>query len=621
MIDVRDGVISFVFANEDTYLLPNLVEMDLYRYLCYSLYEKGIKYIYILQAGADGYYLSIQSEEAETMLNETKLPGIHFLGKYGRLYSRDRREKIDWDCEDLDQLIDSKIPSLMSQKSRVAVIFDLETFNTVLRDDSSETLNTYIGMMDRAREQGNAIILVGPIQDSRIHNVLAGPESVFRFCDERGHSLCREMREILVDPSNPPLYKEMKRRLGSRCVWLNMFSRDNVRTILRRNSLDNTSLLSDELETGNLALLVSQWYASPAFQAKCGMILGENRFRRFSDLRNDLKKADVMFGLRKKAKEVLPAEATVSQDNKEWEKSYVGATAENAVTDALRSVRLSRTMNAGEELAEVRTRLDHILELYSSPRVNDAPGAIQTDIEKTVLSITKAADRGDLRTVNAALDVLEYAQLKNFNFDKDTIKIWKCKTAIVTVTENIARLNRLKTEDKFNITECRAKKQKIYDQQEELQFKTPGLDEYLDRMEAGLPVDYYSVIGQQALEYCRLADKGNKVQDQLKAWIAKYTYHMKAYDQEEDKLDQLTNASRSAITVRAVSVSDILGEVGSMETEQIKEADKSREQEMYDIKQSIDQLSDAAMSTGVNYVETLRRFQQMKKEETGGNQC
>ena len=40
-----------------------------------------------------------------------------------------------------------------------------------------------------------------------------------------------------------------------------------------------------------------------------------------------------------------------------------------------------------------------------------------------------------------------------------------------------------------------------------------------------------------------------------------------------------------------------------------------------DIKQSIDQLSDAAMSTGVNYVETLRRFQQMKKEETGGNQC
>ena len=112
-----------------------------------------------------------------------------------------------------------------------------------------------------------------------------------------------------------------------------------------------------------------------------------------------------------------------------------------------------------------------------------------------------------------------------------------------------------------------------------------------------------------------------KVQDQLKAWIAKYTYHMKAYDQEEDKLDQLTNASRSAITVRAVSVSDILGEVGSMETEQIKEADKSREQEMYDIKQSIDQLSDAAMSTGVNYVETLRRFQQMKKEETGGNQC
>ena len=47
MIDVRDGVISFVFANEDTYLLPNLVEMDLYRYLCYSLYEKGIKYIFV----------------------------------------------------------------------------------------------------------------------------------------------------------------------------------------------------------------------------------------------------------------------------------------------------------------------------------------------------------------------------------------------------------------------------------------------------------------------------------------------------------------------------------------------------------------------------------------------
>ena len=73
MIDVRDGVISFVFANEDTYLLSNLVEMDLYRYLCYTLYERGIKYIYILRAGADGYYLSIQGDEAERMLNETRI--------------------------------------------------------------------------------------------------------------------------------------------------------------------------------------------------------------------------------------------------------------------------------------------------------------------------------------------------------------------------------------------------------------------------------------------------------------------------------------------------------------------------------------------------------------------
>ena len=96
---------------------------------------------------------------------------------------------------------------------------------------------------------------------------------------------------------------------------------------------------------------------------------------------------------------------------------------------------------------------------------------------------------------------------------------------------------------------------------------------------------------------------------------------MKAFDQEEDKLDQLTNASRSAVTVRAVSVSAILGEVGTMESEYIMESDKSREQEMYDIKQSLEQLSDAAMSTGMNYVDTLRRFQQMKNEETGVKQC
>jgi predicted aldo/keto reductase-like oxidoreductase len=70
-----------------------------------------------------------------------------------------------------------------------------------------------------------------------------------------------------------------------------------------------------------------------------------------------------------------------------------------------------------------------------------------------------------------------------------------------------------------------------------------------------------------------------------------------------------------------VSVSDILGEVGTMESEYIMESDKSREQEMYDIKQSLEQLSDAAMSTGMNYVDTLRRFQQMKNEETGVKQC
>ena len=621
MIDVRDGVISFVFANEDTYLLPNLVEMDLYRYLCYTLYERGIKYIYILRAGADGYYLSIQGDEAERMLNETKLPGIHLIGKFGRIYSRERTEKIDWDCEDLDQLIDSKIPTLLKQRGRVAVIFDLETFNTVLRDDTMGTLNTYIGLMDRAREQGNAIVLVGPIQDSRIHNVLAGPESVFRFSDERGHSLCREMREILMDPSNPPLYKEMKRRLGNRCIWLNMFSKESVRVILRRNWMDSAELPPDEQETAAIAALISLWYASPAFRAKCGKILGENKFRRFSDLRNDLKKADVMFGLRKKAKELLSADAPIQQENRDWERSYVGVTAENRVTEALQSIRLSDQFSSEEDFSDILTRLDHVTELYRSPRVNEIPGVIQNDIDKMVYSITRASARGELQTIRAALDVLEYAQLRNFNFDKDTIKIWKCKTAIVTVTENISRLKRLKAEDKLNITEYRQKKQAIYDQQEALQNRTPGLDDFLDRMAAGLPVDYYSVVGQQALEYCRLADKGNKVQDQLKACIAKYTYHMKAFDQEEDKLDQLTNASRSAVTVRAVSVSDILGEVGTMESEYIMESDKSREQEMYDIKQSLEQLSDAAMSTGMNYVDTLRRFQQMKNEETGVKQC
>ena len=621
MIDVRDGVISFVFANEDNYLLPNLVEMDLYRYLCYSLYERGVKHIYILRAGSDGYYLSIEDEEAAQILNETKLPGIRFLGKFGRQYSPDRREKIDWDCEDLDQLIDSKFPAIMRQRSRVAIIFDLDTFNTVLRDDTSETINTYIGMMDRARDQGNAIILVGPVQDVRIHHVLAGPESVFRFKDIRGHSLCREMREILEDPANPPLYKEMKRRLGSRCIWLNMFSKENVMLLMRRNWLDSPDKPMDEHEIENLALLVSQWYAFPAFRARCGGILGENRLRRFSDLRNDLRKAEVMFGLRKKAKEVLSGEASLPAENKDWERSYVGVSAENIVIDALRDARLSQYIAEGEDAAVIRNRLDHITELYSSPRVNEALGAIQAGIEKTVYSITKASKHGDLQTISAALDVLEYAQLRNFDFDKDTIKIWNCKTAIVTVTENIARLNRLKAEDKYHITEYRAKKQAIYDKQEELQKRTPGLDDFLERMEAGLPVDYYSVVGQQALEYCRLADKGMKVHDQLKHCIAKYTYHMKAYDQEEDKLEQLTNASRSAITVRAVSVSTILGEVGSMEAEAIKEAEKSRAQEMYDIKQSLDALSDAAMSTGLNYVDTLRRFQQMKSEETGEKQC
>ena len=110
-----------------------------------------------------------------------------------------------------------------------------------------------------------------------------------------------------------------------------------------------------------------------------------------------------------------------------------------------------------------------------------------------------------------------------------------------------------------------------------------------------------------------------KAKKEILAWLL--AYHMKAFDQEEDKLDQLTNASRSAVTVRAVSVSAILGEVGTMESEYIMESDKSREQEMYDIKQSLEQLSDAAMSTGMNYVDTLRRFQQMKNEETGVKQC
>ena len=157
-------------------------------------------------------------EATEELLNKAPVSQGLFGQRYGRPYSRRKSEKIDWDCPDLDELIDKKLPYLMTQESNVAFVVALPTFCNVIQDDINETINSLISIEGSARENRNAIVLVGGVSDASVHEDLAGPESVFRYRDPKGRPLCRELTEILEDPGNPPLYHEMKRKLGGRCV-------------------------------------------------------------------------------------------------------------------------------------------------------------------------------------------------------------------------------------------------------------------------------------------------------------------------------------------------------------------------------------------------------------------
>ena len=610
MIDIRGGALSFVFANEDKYLLGNLVEMDLYPYLCYDLRAQGIEYIYMLRAGNDGYYLMMQDEASERLLNTTKLP--RFFGKYGRIYDRRRRERIDWDCQDLNDLLDSKLPTLLTQESNVAVIFDLATFCHAMRDDKDETLDTFIGLQNAAALHSNAIVLVGGVSDSMLREQLAGKDSIFRHKDRNGQPLCRELADILEHPSNLPLYGEMKRRLGDRCVWLNEFSPDRVERLLRRMELESApETFGEDQELRQLARLISGWYSSPRIRRKFGQLLRENKRHKFTDLRSDLRKTGTMFGLKKKLQEMMGEERTAGNS-----KGYIGVVAEDSIAEALQDIRFTDAMRRTGEAEVLQERIDGICAAYQSPRVREIPENVRTELEKTVFAVTGAIENGDMNTVKYALDALEYAQKKNFQMDGDIGRIWRCKTALVTVSGNLSRLSQRKAEDLLQIDEYRARKRSLYAQQEQIIEKDPDVEGFLERMAADMEVDLYSYTGQNALEYCRLADKSNKLDEQLKAAIARHTYHMKAYDDEEEKRDHLEQASRSINTIRMTDEEDIMREISNAVASDFQEVQKSAAKEMYDIHSMIGELSESAMSSGgVNYVSALRKFRQMRNEE------
>ena len=242
--DSKEGLIHFLFAEEDDYYLDCLLKLDLTHFIYYKLKKQKYDGIYFLKSeNTVKTFLGLGSkEEISVYCMDQKSTDVFpmdagYLG--GTIYKNEKTQKNHklYCIRGKKESIVSRIQTLMKQREKYAFIIPISMIQNLLCTGTfHESLKNAVN-----EKKGNCMIALAASKSAE-----DSFEELFSLAEEYPF-LFKEVADILESREKLPFYQTMNLKYGNRMQIWNQMDQKSVSDMLRRMIVEG----SFKGDTGN----------------------------------------------------------------------------------------------------------------------------------------------------------------------------------------------------------------------------------------------------------------------------------------------------------------------------------------------------------------------------------
>ena len=423
MFQSQDGLVQFVFANEDTYFTDSGLKLSLNRWLFRELRER-YKYVFFSRQLQKEYGIQMFDPESWLALSEQtkKLP---FSIKGSAPYVPARNGVSMTVSADT-------ILKLIRNVSLAACVFQISAFRSILKGNEA-----LLSQLQQENLQTQKLLLVrsGVIAEYNRPFFLEA-DSVLHGKNDSGY-LFPEVVDAFLEPDEygEGCYRKLKNLMGDKCIFLNRFSREAVSNVVWNAAWHNDSVIDDisENELNVITDFVYMWYHSDVVQARWRGLFSLNDRREFRRLFQDLMQS-------------WEAVSRSAEEYHDWVETQDGVVEdigesycihESPLSQRLKGIPMQGMPGAGEKGKDreisIQIELQKACRLLQTERTALPGEELQKLLDRVIVRIGKSVQGRDLRTIRYGSECLQYACEQNFRMEgrqKACIKGYELLTEI-----------------------------------------------------------------------------------------------------------------------------------------------------------------------------------------------
>lgn len=433
--NAADGLIHFLFANEDQYILESMIALDLTGYLNYELHRRHFQKILFVSGNHLSYKIRFFGKDSWDWAVD-KMKGLLGLGAKNKEFNPDPRGDI-LNCS-ADQ-----IRKLAALAENTAFVFALDSFAEIFKGFHDLLYN----LQNKNMHQKNLMILRAGVTAEESQHLFQNPYGIFQTKTSQGY-LFPEIISAFVDEDSEAdgCYMRLKQLMGDRCVFLNRFSRGAVDRVVRYAAwIKKKEPLSDSETRRQVTEYIWKWYHDVQEQASGSGLLTENPLRSYQDLLRDV----MRFG---KTIEEVSEEPHVKEPVSEF-------LPEPGVISNYDYVRLVPDLPAYEKYDPERKkafqagciRVRSRLRKPQSDRIPKESGQYLESCLGRMSSAVRAGDSGDYETFQRAHDAVCMMAQRHYKADEDSITLWQAYDLLASQSARLFEIQRTLDRDKSEL--------------------------------------------------------------------------------------------------------------------------------------------------------------------------
>lgn len=260
--DSKEGLIHFLFAEEDDYYLDCLLKLDLTHFIYYNLRKQNYDGIYFLkQENTIRTFLGSKEEISVYCMDQKSADAFPVDAGYlgGMIYKADKTQRNHrlYGMRGKKEAILIRIQMLMKKDQKYAFVIPLSMMQTLLRTEAfRDTLRNKVN-----GKSDNCMIVLAASK--------AAEDSFGELCAlaEADDLLFKEIADILRSREKLSFYQNMNLKYGNRMQVWNQMDQNSISNMLRRMLMEG-SFRGDRTRWKNCADLLYIYASDQEMQAE-----------------------------------------------------------------------------------------------------------------------------------------------------------------------------------------------------------------------------------------------------------------------------------------------------------------------------------------------------------------